>query len=272
MSRPYIFEDRGEEQRRLDAQARLLEPLTERVLRAAGLEPGMQVLDLGSGAGHVALLASRLVGPEGRVLGVERDPQAVSDARERAAAAGVSNAQFVVGDVQTLEAVDGTFDAVISRLILLYLPDPAGALRQAASRVRRGGLVIAHEADLSYEWAAPQSALWSQVRGWFLQTLAAAHIEPRMGLKLHRCFVEAGLPVPTMTLEAPVGGGPEAPVWGWANLVRGVVPVMERLGIAQASAVDAGTLADRLLAELQSNEGIVIGALMVGAWARVGSD
>ncbi|MBV9358414.1 MAG: methylase, partial [Chloroflexi bacterium] len=50
MGRPYIFEDRDAEQRRLDAQAGLLEPLTERVFRAAGLEAGMRVLELGSGA------------------------------------------------------------------------------------------------------------------------------------------------------------------------------------------------------------------------------
>ena len=59
----------------------------------------MRVLDLGSGAGHVALLAARLVGPEGHVVGIERDPQAVASARERAAAAGVANVEFLIGDV-----------------------------------------------------------------------------------------------------------------------------------------------------------------------------
>jgi SAM-dependent methyltransferase len=272
VARPYIFEDRAAEQRRLDALAQLFNPLTDRVFRAAGLGTGMRVLDLGSGAGHVALLASRFVGPHGHVVGVERDPQAVTDARERAAAAGVTNVEFVVGDVQTLEGVEGIFDAVVGRLILAYLPDPVEALHRAASHVRPGGLVVAHEADAAYDWAAPQSALWGQVRGWFLQTLAATHVEPRMGLRLYRCFVEAGLPGPTLTLEAPIVGGPEAPAWGWANLVRGVVPVMERLGVTTAAEVDANTLADRLLADIRSEEGIVICSPMIGAWAQVRSD
>jgi ubiquinone/menaquinone biosynthesis C-methylase UbiE len=99
MAGPYIFEDRAAEQRRLDAQAQLFDPLTERLFRAAGLAAGMRVLDLGSGAGHVALLAARLVGPEGHVVGIERDPQAVASARERAAAAGVANVEFLIGDV-----------------------------------------------------------------------------------------------------------------------------------------------------------------------------
>jgi SAM-dependent methyltransferase len=271
VARPYIFEDRDAEQRRLDAQAGLLEPLTERVFRAAGLQAGMRVLELGSGAGHVAALASRLVGPRGHVVGVERDPQAVANARERATAAALTNVEFLAGDVQTLEGVDGTFDAVVGRLILLYLPDPVEALARAASHLRPDGLVIAQEADLAYDWAAPQSALWSQVRGWFLETLAAAHVEPRMGLRLHRCFVEAGLSAPTLTVEAAAAGGPEAPTWGWANLVRGVVPVMERSGVATAAEVGADTLAERLLADTLSAQGVVIAPPMFGAWARTRS-
>jgi ubiquinone/menaquinone biosynthesis C-methylase UbiE len=73
----YAFVDREREQHRLARQAEVLEPLTERVFEAAGLGAGMRVLDLGSGAGDVAMLAARLVGPAGEVVGVERDPAAV---------------------------------------------------------------------------------------------------------------------------------------------------------------------------------------------------
>ena len=83
----YAFADRAQEQRRLATQAELLDPLTERVFREAGLETGMRVLDLGSGAGDVAILAARLVGREGEVIGVERDPEAVAWATDRATCA-----------------------------------------------------------------------------------------------------------------------------------------------------------------------------------------
>jgi ubiquinone/menaquinone biosynthesis C-methylase UbiE len=191
------------------------------VLRGAKIGPGMRVLDLGSGAGHVALLAARLVGPNGSVVGVERDPQAVKMARERIHAAGATNVELVVGDVQTLEGIEGEFDAVVGRLILMYLNDPAAALREAAARLRPNGILAMQEADLAYDWAAPQTPLWEQVRGWFLQTLAHAGVEERMGLRLYRCFTAAGLAAPQMTLESTVVGGPDAPAWGWANLVRG---------------------------------------------------
>ena len=78
----YIFDRaEGEEEERLATQAHVIDPLTERLFRAAGLEPGMRVLDLGAGAGDVSMLAGRLVGPGGAVVGVEMSPDAVATAR-----------------------------------------------------------------------------------------------------------------------------------------------------------------------------------------------
>jgi tRNA A58 N-methylase Trm61 len=67
-SSDYVFGNREEEQHRLERQAEFFNPLTERVFQAAGLRPGMRLLDLGSGAGDVAMLAARLIGSEGEVI------------------------------------------------------------------------------------------------------------------------------------------------------------------------------------------------------------
>ena len=113
----YAFADRTHEQRRLASQAELFDPLTERLFRTAGLGNGMRVLDLGSGAGDVAMLAARLVGPEGKVFGVERDPEAVASATARVTQAGLSNVRFIQGDAQTLDGVADGFDAAVGRLV-----------------------------------------------------------------------------------------------------------------------------------------------------------
>jgi len=267
--RGYIFEDRAAENERLLAQGKIFDPLTRRLLIEAGLTPGMRVLDLGSGAGNVAIVAANLVGPEGAVVGVDRDPNAVERARRIISDAGHSNIEFRVGDVQTLDGVEAGFDAVIGRLILMYLPDPAAALRQAASRVRPEGMICMHEADLTYLYSSPPTPLWQQVRAWFLHTLAKARVEPRMGLSLFSVYRAAGLPDPQLIFETFVAGGPQAPAWGWANVIRGVVPLMERLGIATEAEIAPATLADRLLAELLANNGIVIGPPLIGAWSTV---
>jgi SAM-dependent methyltransferase len=262
----YPFADRAAEDERLVAQGALFDPLTGRLLRQAGLAPGMRVLDLGSGAGNVARLAAELVGPGGSVVGIEQDPAAVRLAQRRTDAA---NVEFRVGDVNTLEEVEHGFDAVVGRLILMYLPDPVSALRRAATRVRPGGLVCLQEADLHYLWASPQTPLWTQVRAWCLEALDKAGVEQRMGPSLFTAFRAAGLPGPRLVVEAFVGGGPDAPAWGWANAVSGVVPLMERLGVTTRAEVDPATLAGRLLAETLACDGCVIGPPMTGAWAAL---
>jgi cyclopropane fatty-acyl-phospholipid synthase-like methyltransferase len=69
---PYILGHSDAEISRLQTQAAILRPITERLLRNAGIRPGMRVLDLGSGAGDVAILAAELVGPKGCLLGLTR--------------------------------------------------------------------------------------------------------------------------------------------------------------------------------------------------------
>ncbi|HEY7271946.1 MAG TPA: class I SAM-dependent methyltransferase [Actinoplanes sp.] len=259
----YPFSDRVAEDERLVAQGRLFDPLTHRLLCEAGLAPGMRVLDLGSGAGNVTRLVADLVGPHGTVVGVERDPAAVELARRRADAA---NVEFRVGDVQSLDGIEGGFDAVVGRLVLMYLTDPVTALRRAAERVRPGGLICMHETDLEYVWASPETATWQQIREFFLTALEKAGIERRMGPSLFTAFRAAGLPAPRVLVETFAGGGPDAPSWGWANVVSAAVPLMERLGVATRGDVDPPTLADRLLAEVLAEDGCVIGPPMTGAW------
>jgi SAM-dependent methyltransferase len=262
----YPFADRAAEDERLVAQGALFDPLTRRLLERAGLAPGMRVLDLGSGAGNVARLAGDLVGPNGAVVGIEKDPAAVELAQRRTDA---TNIEFRVGDVQTLEGVEGGFDAVVGRLLFMYLADPVAALRRAATRVRPGGVVCLHEADLDYQPASPYTPLWVQAHTWFLQALEKAGIDRRMGPSLFTAFRAAGLPGPRLLVETFAEGGPDAPAWGWANVISAAVPLMERLGVATRAEVDPPTLADRLLAETLACDGCVIGPPMTGAWATV---
>jgi hypothetical protein len=109
--------------------------------------------------------------------------------------------------------------------------------------------------------------LWTQAREWFLETLRRARIAPRIGLSLCSTFVTSGLPAPELRLESALGRGAAA-AWGWANVVRGVLPMMERLGVTTAADVEPDTLAERLQRDVVASNGIVIGPPLVGAWTR----
>src|SRR5262249_52498379 len=135
-------------------------PLTERLFRESGIGPGHRVLDLGSGVGDVAMLAARLVGPSGEVLGIERDVRSIARARARVAEAGLPSVSFIQSDVSGISC-DKPFDAVVGRFILMYLPDPAGALRSLSQLVRPGGVLAFQEQS----WA-PILALYAHLPLW----------------------------------------------------------------------------------------------------------
>jgi ubiquinone/menaquinone biosynthesis C-methylase UbiE len=126
------------EHARLVRQAKLFEPLTERLFREAGIIHGMAVLDVGCGMGDVSMLAARLVGPSGRVVGVDQDERVLERARERAHAAGFENLLFLNSDVATL-TYSQPFDAAVGRFVLQFLPDQISALRGLHAMVRPGG-------------------------------------------------------------------------------------------------------------------------------------
>ena len=124
------------ETQRLITQASLYEPITERMLESAGITTGMRVLDVGTGAGDVALLAAARVGPTGSVTAIDTNPTILTTARLRASAAGLTNVTFLEADYRTL-ALDGGFDAAIGRLVLMYAPEPAAAIRAVVANAGR---------------------------------------------------------------------------------------------------------------------------------------
>src|SRR5262244_3485077 len=84
---------------RLIRQAKLIAPITERLFRDAGIGPGRRVLDLGSGVGDVSIAVAKLVGPSGRVVGIERDAKSIARAKLRVVDAGFSNISFLQTNV-----------------------------------------------------------------------------------------------------------------------------------------------------------------------------
>ncbi len=117
---------------------------TERMLEIAGVGPGDHVLDVAAGAGGQTLAAARRVGPEGRVVATDVSPTILSYAAKAAAEAGLTNVETLEADGEALDDVpDASFDAVISRVGLIYFPDQHKALTGMRRVLREGGRVAA---------------------------------------------------------------------------------------------------------------------------------
>jgi SAM-dependent methyltransferase len=258
------------ELRRLSAQANVVSPITRRFFQEAGIAPGMRVLDIGSGAGDVAFLAADLVGVTGAVVGTDKVRAAVATAERRAEEAGLRNVSFREGDPAEMD-FEKPFDAVVGRYILQYYADTGATLHLLARHVRPGGLVVFHERDWYGVRSFPPSPTYDRCCRWIIDTFEAVGIRTRVGLELHAAYVAAGLPAPSLRLEAVVGGSEGAAAWldVIAETVRSILPEMVRLGLATGAEVDIDTLADRLHREVAAGGGIVIGRTEIGAWSRV---
>lgn len=117
---------------------------TERMLDAAGVAAGARVLDVAAGAGGQMVAAARRTGDDGRVVATDISPTILTYAAKQAAEEGLTNVETLEADAEDLNGLaDGSFDAVISRLGLIYLPDQVGALRGMRAALRPAGRLSA---------------------------------------------------------------------------------------------------------------------------------
>lgn len=252
---------------RLQLQAKLYDPLTRRLLLDAGIGPGHRVLDLGTGAGDVALLAADLVGPAGSVLSIDINPQRVGYARDRCRRAGIGHVRFVEGDLDSLET-DEAFDAVVSRFVLRDVRD-APAVLAAAARRAPAGVVVAQEKVLELGvHTIPAVAVVDQAVGWMAQTRQLAGVDTRTGARLPAMYRAAGLPAPTLRYEAPAQVGADVAAGYLAETLRGMLRLTVGLGIATPEEIGIETLAERIRGAL-GDETLLVLTPCVGAWCRL---
>ena len=146
--RRYILDGGDEDLRRLLGVAESAAELARSAFRRAGLREGWHVIECGCGPiGGLAVMAE-MVGPAGRVVGVDFSEPAIKRARSVVAALELGNVELFAGDIHELDAatVGGPFDLAYTRFFLMHQPDPVRTLTQIAHLLRPGGLVVTQEA------------------------------------------------------------------------------------------------------------------------------
>jgi ubiquinone/menaquinone biosynthesis C-methylase UbiE len=179
---------------------RLLDATRNRMLKAAAadpthffeyldLSPGLDVLDIGAGTGDLARLIAGLVGPAGRVVGIDYAQTMVDEANARAAGLGLP-VEFRQGDAHALPLPDEGFDRCLATQVFQHLPRPEHALAEMVRVARSGGRVIVTEPDWDSRICAVGDAVLARnlSRAW-----ADKITNPGIARELPAMFVAAGL-------------------------------------------------------------------------------
>jgi SAM-dependent methyltransferase len=247
LSSQYALGSTEDEHERLIRQAAWLSAHTERLFRDAGIGPNQRVLDLGSGVGDVSLLAARLVGPLGEVVGIERDPHSIARANARVAEAGLRNVTFTQTDAAQIPR-EKSFDAAVGRYILCFLPDPVAVLQSLTLLVRPGGVLAFQEPDWgTFHRQAARLPLWSAGAALMQETFRRSGANTQLGPALSRVFQEAGLPAPSMRTDTLLGAERWMP-----DCLHSLRPQMMQFNLSLEPLGDFETLSQRLQAEVKA--------------------
>lgn len=149
--------------------------VVENVVRRGDLKPSERVLDLGTGTGSVAIGVASLVGPAGKVTGVDISSDMLALTRRRVVESGHTNIDLHEGRAEQLPAGDESFDVILASLSLMYVIDRAAAAREMRRVLRRGGRFVAAV------WAAADRCdivLFQQTAGRFAPTPPVPGVGP----------------------------------------------------------------------------------------------
>ncbi len=269
----YVFGGSAAEITRLQELGELLQFSTLRVLKEAGIAEGMRVLDIGCGPGSMTFLAAELAGPAGSVVGIDRHPGMLATAQAHALSSGRANVSFIEADLARLGAerwLEPGFDAIVGRLILLHMADPAAVLHTLSRHLHPGGVVVFQEPDLTRMGASfPPIPALEQLCEWVRDAHRALGIDCQFGLRLKHVFDDAGLPTPTLRCDAFIGGGPG---WGWydqmLHAAQNAMPVVFSRSLATGRQPELEILAEGVHEAVASQHTVTRAIDLISAWTR----
>lgn len=240
----YVHGTEDWEQRRLSTLNALLNASS---LRAMALSGGERVLDVGCGLGQFTRMIGRQVGPRGRVVGVERDPEQRAEAERQAREDGEAQLfELRAGSALELPLADdewGSFDVAHTRFLLEHVTDPLAVLRQMLRAVRPGGRIVVEDDDHETLRLWPEPPGVAEIWRAYYETYTRQGKNPLVGRHLVSLLHQAGAR-PRRNLTPFFGtcaGSPdfEAMVDNFAGVIDGARGEIVGFGLAEEKRIDA---------------------------------
>lgn len=193
MSKDYMLAQGAADVDRLALLNQLYGPSSEALLLAAGLQPGMRVVEIGCGSGNMICWLAGRVGTTGRVIGVDTSAESLEQARSQVQERGIQNVDFLCGDVNQLSLPRASADLAYCRFVLMHQRQPEIGLQQMRNLLRPGGTVVCEELDLSRCFFDPPCPYVQRMME--LQVALGDHrgVPYRLGSRMNMLFQEAGL-------------------------------------------------------------------------------
>jgi SAM-dependent methyltransferase len=217
------------------------------------------------------MLAAELVGPSGAVIGIDRNLEVLSTAREKARAAGFDQVKFKQASVALLPNLI-PFDLVIGRYVLLHQSDPVGFLKAGAAQVRPGGILALHEIGYFDEFteSCRSMPLLSQVIEWIHVAFRAGVPHYDVGRRLMEQFALAQLPHPKMFCEVLIGGGSDSAITDWLlEALETLLPQLIKAGVVTEESVPIELLKTSIANDVARSHRQIVGPAQICAWIRL---
>ncbi len=250
--------------RRLNLLHKTYGPGGRNLLLQAGLKPGMQAADLGCGVGATTRGLAEMVGPTGRVTGVDVSAPQIEQAGQACAAAGHTNVTFVEASAAATGLPRNSFDLVYCRFLLLHLVDPADCLREMRELLKPGGILAIEDGDLTSAGSLPPGPQ-NSFADLFGRLGPTRGLDYAMANSLVPLVAAAGFPEPNLQLNQPVAlRGEDRYLLNWS--VKEAAPAFVAEGLLTQAEMDATI--DAMDKESRDGNSVILMPRMFQVWAR----
>ena len=221
---------------RLGFQHRLWAGPAYALWHRAAIGPGQAVLDIGCGPGFASFDLAQIVGPSGRVVGIDESEPYIAYANSQAAHRGLAHARFFVGDAAHLEAIDrlpaAGVDIAYLRWVLCFVPDPGAVVRSIARCLKPGGRLLVQDYIRNETiCAAPRAEAFERSIAAVAKSWRDHGGDPDIMGRLPGLAIEAGLTIDHLARLEPGPARPGSTMWNWPDTFWKVfLPRLEDLG------------------------------------------